>query len=89
MILLFHTDLSIALSFPRFGRRKPLCAYLILGSIMNIAAGVLSEKAGSCICFKHLHVLLFAVNFLPTSSPSQHSQWKHDLVTLRTSKLLQ
>ncbi|CAB4010695.1 organic cation transporter -like, partial [Paramuricea clavata] len=29
----------------RFGRRKPLCAYLLMGSIMNIAAGVLSEKA--------------------------------------------
>ena len=30
----------------RFGRRKPLCTYLLLGSVMNITAGVLSEKAG-------------------------------------------
>jgi hypothetical protein len=34
---------------PRFGRRKPLCAYLMMGSIMSIAAGVLSEKAGSFV----------------------------------------
>ena len=31
----------------RFGRRTPLCTYLMMGSIMNIAAGVLSEKADS------------------------------------------
>ncbi|XP_046854931.1 solute carrier family 22 member 5-like isoform X2 [Xenia sp. Carnegie-2017] len=29
----------------RFGRRKPLFAYLLLGSLTNIAAGVLSEEA--------------------------------------------
>ncbi|XP_028415937.1 organic cation transporter protein-like [Dendronephthya gigantea] len=29
----------------RFGRRKPLCTYLMIGAIMNITAGVLSEKA--------------------------------------------
>ncbi|XP_028407608.1 organic cation transporter protein-like isoform X1 [Dendronephthya gigantea] len=29
----------------RFGRRKPLCTYLMIGAVMNITAGVLSEKA--------------------------------------------
>ena len=35
----------------RFGRRKPLSLYLMIGSVMGISAGVLSDRAGEGVNF--------------------------------------